>query len=151
MSRKTTKKKEFGRIKVKKGTNLEIAIQVKFYMIFTTLLHELCFPLIIEIHPMTDFYRLQTHRRSAHMKFFHDPFLFQYQNFCQMLFLDHSMQQRVKELVQKYIRNFMLVSRTTVSQDVQTWFPVPLAFPNFLSKINGNFLVSDVSLILALY
>ena len=27
----------------------------------------------------------------------------------------------------------------TVSQDVQTWFPVQLAFDKFLSKIKGNF------------
>ena len=29
--------------------------------------------------------------------------------------------------------------RTTVSQDVQTRFPVQLAFTKFLSKIKGNF------------
>ena len=29
--------------------------------------------------------------------------------------------------------------RTTVSQDVQTWFSVQLAFAKFLSKIKGNF------------
>ena len=29
--------------------------------------------------------------------------------------------------------------RTTVSQDVQTLFPVQLAFAKFLSKIKGNF------------
>ena len=31
------------------------------------------------------------------------------------------------------------VVRTTISQDVQTRFPVQLAFPKFLSRINGNF------------
>ena len=30
-------------------------------------------------------------------------------------------------------------TRTTVSQDVQTWFPEQLAFAKFLSKIKGNF------------
>ena len=30
--------------------------------------------------------------------------------------------------------------RTTVSQDVQTRFPVQLAFAKFLSRIKGNFL-----------
>ena len=32
-----------------------------------------------------------------------------------------------------------LFSRTTVSQDVQTRFPVQLAFAKFLSRIKGNF------------
>ena len=32
-----------------------------------------------------------------------------------------------------------VISRTTVSQDVQTRFPVQLAFAKFLSKIKGNF------------
>ena len=41
--------------------------------------------------------------------------------------------------------------RTTVSQDVQTRFPVQLAFAKFLSKIKGNFWGSAVSMILALY
>ena len=45
----------------------------------------------------------------------------------------------------------MLVPRTTVSQDVQTWFSVQLAFAKFLSKIKGNFWGSAVSMILALY
>ena len=31
------------------------------------------------------------------------------------------------------------ISRTTVSQDVQTRFPVQLAFAKFLPKIKGNF------------
>ena len=31
------------------------------------------------------------------------------------------------------------LSRTTVSQDVQTWFSVQLPFAKFLSKIKGNF------------
>ena len=30
-------------------------------------------------------------------------------------------------------------TRTTISQDVQTRFPVQLAFAKFLSKIKGNF------------
>ena len=34
---------------------------------------------------------------------------------------------------------FIFITRTTVSQDVQTWFPVQLAFAKFLSKIKGNF------------
>ena len=34
---------------------------------------------------------------------------------------------------------FSIGPRTTVSQDVQTWFPVQLAFAKFLSKIKGNF------------
>ena len=34
---------------------------------------------------------------------------------------------------------YMVIPRTTVSQDVQTWFPVQLAFAKFLSKIKGNF------------
>ena len=42
-------------------------------------------------------------------------------------------------------------ARTTVSQDVQTWFPVQLAFAKFLSKIKGNFWGTAVSMILALY
>ena len=33
----------------------------------------------------------------------------------------------------------MFFPRTTVSQDVQTRFPVQLAFAKFLSKIKGNF------------
>ena len=41
--------------------------------------------------------------------------------------------------------------RTTVSQDVQTWFSVQLAFAKFLSKIKGNFWGSAVSMIRALY
>ena len=41
--------------------------------------------------------------------------------------------------------------RTTVSLDVQTRFPVQLAFAKFLSKIKGNFWGSAVSMILALY
>ena len=41
--------------------------------------------------------------------------------------------------------------RTTISQDVQTRFPVQLAFAKLLSKIKGNFSVSAVSTILALY
>ena len=40
---------------------------------------------------------------------------------------------------------------TTVSQDVQTRFPVQLAFAKFLSKLKGNFWGSAVSMILALY
>ena len=44
-----------------------------------------------------------------------------------------------------------LEARTTVSQDVQTWFSVQLAFAKFLSKIMGNFWGSAVSMILALY
>ena len=43
------------------------------------------------------------------------------------------------------------VSMTAVSQDVQTRFPVELAFAKFLSKIKGNFWGSAVSMILALY
>ena len=31
-------------------------------------------------------------------------------------------------------------SRTTISQDMQTRFPVQLAFANFLPRIKGNFL-----------
>ena len=34
---------------------------------------------------------------------------------------------------------YILRSRTTISQDVQTRFPVQLAFAKFLSKIKGNF------------
>ena len=41
--------------------------------------------------------------------------------------------------------------RTTISQDMQTWFSVQLAFAKFLSKIKGNFWGSAVSMILALY
>ena len=33
----------------------------------------------------------------------------------------------------------VLGPRTTISQDVQTRFPVQLAFAKFLSKIKGNF------------
>ena len=33
----------------------------------------------------------------------------------------------------------MFTTRTTVSQDVQTWISVHLAFAKFLSKIKGNF------------
>ena len=36
-------------------------------------------------------------------------------------------------------RVFVSRARTTVSQDVQTQFPVQLAFAKFLSKIKGNF------------
>ena len=46
---------------------------------------------------------------------------------------------------------FEMETRTTVSQDVQTRFPVQLAFAKFLSKIKGNFWGSAVSMILALY
>ena len=38
-----------------------------------------------------------------------------------------------------YAQNYKQNSRTTVSQDVQTRFPVQLAFAKFLSKIKGNF------------
>ena len=41
--------------------------------------------------------------------------------------------------------------KTTISQDVQTRFPVQLAFDKFLSRIKGNFLGSAVSMILELY
>ena len=34
---------------------------------------------------------------------------------------------------------FKLCSRTTISEDVQTWFSVQLAFAKFLSRIKGNF------------
>ena len=37
------------------------------------------------------------------------------------------------------ICTFMFRLRTTISQDVQTPFPVQLAFAKFLSKIKGNF------------
>ena len=47
--------------------------------------------------------------------------------------------------------DFRGLARTTVSQDVQTRFPVQLAFAKFLSKIKGNFWGSAVSMILALY
>ena len=40
-------------------------------------------------------------------------------------------------------RCYMYVSRTTVSQDVQTWYSVQLAFAKFLSKIKENFWYSD--------
>ena len=46
---------------------------------------------------------------------------------------------------------FKCLSRTTISQDVQTWFSVQLAFSKFLSKIKGNIWGSAVSMILALY
>ena len=41
----------------------------------------------------------------------------------------------------KFNESFILLHkpRTTVSQDVQTRFPVQLAFAKFLSKIKGNF------------
>ena len=42
-------------------------------------------------------------------------------------------------------------SRTTISQYVQTRFSMKLAFSKFLSKIKGNFWLSAVSMILALY
>ena len=45
----------------------------------------------------------------------------------------------------------MVETRTAVTQDVQTRFPVQLAFAKFLSRINENFGGSDVSMILALY
>ena len=44
----------------------------------------------------------------------------------------------------------MYKSRTTLSQDVQTWSSVQLAFAKFLSKIKENFLVRPVSMILLL-
>ena len=37
------------------------------------------------------------------------------------------------------VQNFMVRSRNTVSQDLQTQFPVQLAFAKFLSRITGNF------------
>ena len=46
---------------------------------------------------------------------------------------------------------YKLNPRTTLSQDVQKWFPVQLAFAKFLSRIKGNFWGSAVSMILALY
>ena len=51
----------------------------------------------------------------------------------------------------KYFILLKLLSRTTLSQDVQTRFPVQLAFAKFLSKIKGSFWGSAVSMILALY
>ena len=56
---------------------------------------------------------------------------------------------RVPVWVNKFLHSIM--PRTTLSQDVQTWFPVQLAFSKFLSKIEGNFWGSAVSMILALY
>ena len=41
--------------------------------------------------------------------------------------------------VQKFLGKIEGNPRTTVSQDVQTRFPVQLAFAKFLSKIKGNF------------
>ena len=40
-----------------------------------------------------------------------------------------------------FFRQFLRYShgRTTISQDVQTRFPVKMAFAKFLSKIKGNF------------
>ena len=38
-----------------------------------------------------------------------------------------------------------------LSQDVQTWFSVQLAFAKFLSKIKGNSWMSAVSMVLSLY
>ena len=43
---------------------------------------------------------------------------------------------------QRIRTSYMLISRTTISQDVQTRFPVQLAFAKFLSKIKGNFYYS---------
>ena len=37
------------------------------------------------------------------------------------------------------VMKIMYKSRNTISQDVQTRFPVQLAFAKFLSKIKGNF------------
>ena len=51
----------------------------------------------------------------------------------------------------KYQFNIMYFARSTVSQDVQTRFPVQLAFAKFLSKIKENFWGSAVSMILELY
>ena len=44
------------------------------------------------------------------------------------------------DFFKKYFANINnLLTRTTISQDVQTRFPVQLAFAKFLSKIKGNF------------
>ena len=37
------------------------------------------------------------------------------------------------------LKNYPHISRTTISQDVQTRFPVQLAFAKFLFRIKGNF------------
>ena len=47
------------------------------------LLHEFCFPLIFQLKSKMGSYR--------HVKFFHDPFLFQNRIFCQMWFLDEGL------------------------------------------------------------
>ena len=77
-----------------------------------------------EIKSKISFYCLLTHRRGSHMIFLMIPSYFIF-----------------------YLPN----SRTTVSQEVQAWFPVQLAFAKFLSKIKGNFWGSAVSMIPALY
>ena len=41
-----------------------------------------------------------------------------------------------------YRNIFRIIPRTTASQDVQTRFPVQLAFAKFISNIKGNFLYS---------
>ena len=35
--------------------------------------------------------------------------------------------------------NLLFIARTTITQDVQTQFPVQLDFAKFLSRIKGNF------------
>ena len=39
----------------------------------------------------------------------------------------------------KVMNIFIFLSRTTISQGVQTRFPVQLAFAKFISRIKGNF------------
>ena len=49
------------------------------------------------------------------------------------------------------ILRFEQYPKTTVSQDVQTWFFVQLAFSKFISKMKGNLWGSAVFMILSLY
>ena len=69
------------------------------------------------------------------------------QVFLEILIDSHELSKATQMLHKTYISE----PRTTVSQDVQTRFPVELAFAKFLSKIKGNFWGSAVSMILALY
>ena len=50
----------------------------------------------------------------------------------------HGKRKHTHEIIDNFYE-LMALSRTTISQDVQTRFPLQLAFAKFLSKIKGNF------------
>ena len=56
------------------------------------------------------------------------------------------LKEKKNDFIYKNVKRFQ--PRTTISQDVQTRFPVQLAYAKFISKIKGNIWGSAVSMIL---